>query len=64
MSKDITYCTCGEDCPYTDCERHLTNFLESEEVGSFAQLYRTCKRYIAHLLNIPEEDRFNDNQRI
>ena len=50
---DITYCA-NAQCPFTDCERHLSRALEAYRNGqklvSVAALDGTCRRYIAHLV--------------
>ena len=41
---DITYCM-NKDCPFKDCERHLTNAPLNMPV-SMAWIDGTCRRYI------------------
>ena len=51
---DITYCFNG-NCPFTDCERHITNAPKCEPL-SFAWLDATCRRYMAWLVEGGDTD--------
>ena len=51
---DITYCFNG-NCPFTDCERHITNAPKCEPL-SFAWLDETCRVYMAWLVEGSDND--------
>lgn len=48
---DITYC-CYAECPFKDCERHLSKVTESGRAQAvwMADFAPTCRRYIAHVV--------------
>lgn len=51
MNYDITYCANGE-CPYTDCERHLSKVEpETNRAISIANLSGVCRLYIGYLVD-------------
>ena len=50
---DITYCV-NSDCPFKDCERHLSKIAEAQKSGkgyvSVANYDGVCREYIAYLV--------------
>lgn len=50
---DITYCV-NSDCPFKDCERHLSKIAEAQKEGksyvSVANYDGVCREYIGYLV--------------
>ena len=60
MVRDITYCS-NDDCPFTDCIRHLSQLKGEKEsvIISLANFGGVCRKYLYHLIGeceLPFED--------
>ena len=45
---DITYCV-NSDCPFKNCERHLSKNIKGKGYVSVANFDGVCRRYISYL---------------
>lgn len=54
MANDTAYCI-NKDCPYKDCDRHISHLEGKTGTYTFANLDGVCKRYIRYLMGGSDE---------
>ena len=50
MNRDMTYCI-NAKCPYTDCERHVSQLAGERGTFSFANFDGVCRKYICYIVD-------------
>lgn len=55
---DICY---GFDCPFKDCENHVSQLERVHKEAFFSPKYRVCRKYIAWVIETLEGEKRDDN---